>query len=141
MNKNVKVEKLEKKWFIVDAKDKILGRLASRIASVLRGKDKASFAPNADKGDYVIIINAEKVKVTGKKYSLKTYFTHSTYPGGGKFRTFEEQLVKNPTKILKNAIKGMVPKNALGREVLRKLFIYTGTEHKHQAQKPVELKV
>lgn len=131
----------ERKWLLIDAEDKTLGRLATKIATILRGKDKPSFVPYLDKGDYVVVINAEKVKLTGKKPEQKTYFRHSTYPGGGKTRTFQEQLEKDPAKILLHAVKGMIPKNTLGRAVAKKLFIYAGKEHKHQAQKPVEIKV
>lgn len=140
--KKHKVKKVpERKWYLVDAQDKILGRLATRVASVLRGKEKPSFVPYMDKGDYVIIINAEKVKVTGKKTEQKIYYRHSTYPGGLKKRTYQEQMNRDPRKIILHAVKGMIPKNTLGRDICRKLFIYDNAQHKHQAQKPVELKI
>ncbi len=127
---------IEKKWFVVDAEGQTLGRLASEVASVLRGKNKPTYTPHIDTGDYVIIVNAEKIKVTGKKLNQKTYFTHSGYIGGDKQVTLKEKLQKKPEDVLKLAIKGMLPKGPLGRSMNKKLFVYAGPEHPHQAQKP-----
>lgn len=127
---------IEKKWFVVDAEGQTLGRLASEVASVLRGKNKPTYTPHIDTGDYVIIVNAEKIKVTGKKLDQKTYFTHSGYIGGDKQVTLKEKLQKKPTDVLRLAVKGMLPKGPLGRSMAKKLFIYVGAEHPHQAQKP-----
>ncbi|MDL2228440.1 50S ribosomal protein L13 [Odoribacter sp. OttesenSCG-928-L07] len=131
-NKNTVV----KEWILIDAEDQVLGRLASRVAMILRGKHKPSYTPHVDCGDNVIIINAEKIKLTGLKKDQKEYVRHSGYPGSQRFRTVNEMLVKDPTFILNNAIKGMLPKNALGRQLLRNLRIYAGTEHNHEAQEP-----
>ncbi len=133
--------KAPKNWFVIDADGKVLGRMATRIANILRGKEKPSFVTHQDAGDYVIVINAEKVRVTGNKATAKLYHRHSTYPGGLKTRTYREQMDKDPTEILRKAVKGMVPKNILGREVMRKLFVYAGPNHEHKAQKPTELKI
>lgn len=127
---------IEKKWFVVDAEGQTLGRLASEVASVLRGKNKPTYTPHIDTGDYVIIVNAEKIKVTGKKLLQKTYFTHSGYIGGDKQVTLKEKLQKKPEDVLKLAIKGMLPKGPLGRSMNKKLFVYAGPEHPHAAQKP-----
>ncbi|MDR2084001.1 MAG: 50S ribosomal protein L13 [Bacteroidales bacterium] len=125
-----------KEWILIDAEDQVLGRLASRVAMILRGKHKPSYTPHVDCGDNVIIINAEKVKVTGQKVDQKEYVRHSGYPGSQRFRTVREMMVKDPTFVLNHAIKGMLPKNALGRELLRNVRIYVGPEHKHEAQEP-----
>jgi len=127
---------IERKWYVVDAADQTLGRLASEVAKVLRGKNKPSFTPFLDCGDYVIIVNAEKFKVSGKKMQQKTYFSHSKYVGGWKQTTMEEMLEKHPEKVIEHAVKGMLPKGALGNQMYKKLFVYCGPEHKHQAQKP-----
>ncbi len=134
-------DKAPKKWFVVNAEGKVLGRLATRIANVLRGKEKPSFVPHQDAGDYVVVINAEKIRVTGNKETGMVYYRHSRYPGGLKQRTLKEQRAIDPTEIIRSAVRGMVPKNVLGREVLRKLFVYAGPKHSHQAQKPIELNV
>jgi large subunit ribosomal protein L13 len=126
-------------WYVVDATDKVLGRLASQIAKYLRGKHKPEFTPHADVGDYMIVINAEKIRVTGKKTQDKVYYTHSGYPGGIKETTYEKLQEKNPVKIIEIAVKGMMPKNPLGREMLRKLKVYMGSEHPHIAQTPVAI--
>ncbi|MCZ6677253.1 MAG: 50S ribosomal protein L13 [Candidatus Poribacteria bacterium] len=126
----------EIKWYVVDANEKVLGRLATQIAMVLRGKHRPTFTPHTDMGYRVAVINAEKVIVTGNKATQKTYFRYSGYPGGGKFRTFEEQMQKKPEEILRHAVKGMLPKNRLGRKLIKKLKIYTGPNHPHQAQQP-----
>ena len=129
-------DKIERKWYVVDAADCTLGRLASEVAKILRGKNKPQFTPHIDTGDYVIIVNAEKIKVTGKKLDQKVYYHHSGYVGGMKETTLKEMLAKKPEKVLELAVKGMLPKGPLGRSMLKKLFVYAGTEHKHEAQKP-----
>lgn len=127
---------VEKNWVLVDAKDEVLGRLASKVAKILRGKNKPSFTPHVDCGDNVIVINASQIKLTGKKMTQKQYFSHSGYPGGQKTTTPEELLSKQPIKVVERAIKGMLPKNRLGSELFRNLFVYEGSDHKHEAQKP-----
>ena len=132
-------ETVEKEWFIVDANDVVLGRLASVVAMVLRGKHKPSFTPHVDCGDKVIVINAEKIKLTGKKMSDKKYVRHSGYPGGQRFQTPEDLLSKKPTAVVEKAIKGMLPKSRLGSEMFRNLFVYAGENHPHEAQQPKTL--
>lgn len=127
---------IDRKWYVVDAADKTLGRLASEIAKVLRGKNKPIFTPHADTGDYVIVINAEKIKVTGKKLDQKIYYHHSDYVGGMKETTLKEKLAKKPEQVIELAVKGMLPKGPLGRQMYTKLHVYAGPEHKHEAQKP-----
>ena len=127
---------IERKWYVVDATNMTLGRLASEVAKVLRGKNKPIFTPFLDTGDYVIVINAEKIKVTGKKMDQKIYYKHSDYVGGMKETTLKEQLAKKPEAVVEMAVKGMLPKGPLGRQMYTKLFVYAGPEHKHQAQKP-----
>ena len=127
---------IERKWYVVDAKDVVLGRLATEVATILRGKHKPTFTPNMDCGDYVIIINAGKVALTGKKLTDKIYYKHSGYSGGLKTRTVKEMLEKQPQKVVEFAVKGMLPKNKLGNKMYKKLFVYCGEEHPHQAQKP-----
>jgi large subunit ribosomal protein L13 len=129
-------ETVEKEWILVDAKDQALGRLSSRVAMILRGKHKPDFTPHVDGGDYVIIINAEKVKMTGNKLSQKEYVRHTGYPGGQRTEKAERLLHRKPTAILENAIKGMLPKNRLGSELFRNLFVYAGEKHPHEAQQP-----
>ena len=129
-------DKIERKWYVVDAEGCTLGRLASGVASVLRGKNKPQFTPHVDTGDYVIIVNADKIKVTGRKLDEKIYYNHSKYVGGMKETTLRELLAKKPEKVTELAVKGMLPKGPLGREMYRKLFVYAGPEHKHAAQKP-----
>ena len=131
-----KGEAVERKWYVVDATDKTLGRLASEVAKVLRGKHKPTYTPFLDCGDYVIIVNAEKFAVTGKKMDQKTYFSHSDYVGGVKLTTLREMSQKHPERVIEHAVKGMLPKGALGNQMYRKLFVYCGPEHKHAAQKP-----
>ena len=126
---------IERKWYVVDATDKTLGRLASEVAKVLRGKNKPIFTPHIDTGDYVIIVNAEKVQVTGKKLDQKVYYHHSDYVGGMKETTLREMMAKKPEKVIELAVKGMLPKGPLGREMYKKLYVYAGPDHKHQAQK------
>ncbi|MCM1326134.1 MAG: 50S ribosomal protein L13 [Bacteroidales bacterium] len=127
---------IDRKWYVVDAANMTLGRLASEVAKVLRGKNKPIFTPHMDTGDYVIVINAEKVKVTGKKLDQKIYYHHSDYVGGMKETTLREKLNKKPEEVVELAIKGMLPKGPLGREMFTKLHVYAGPEHKHEAQKP-----
>jgi large subunit ribosomal protein L13 len=130
-----------KKWWLINAEGVVLGRLASRVANILRGKDKASYTPFFDAGDFVIIINADKVKLTGKKEEQKVYYRHSGYVGGIKKIDYKHLLATHPDRILTHAVKGMLPKNKLNRKILKKLKVYAGAEHKHQAQKPETLKV
>ena len=132
---------IERKWYVVDATDKTLGRLASEVAKILRGKHKPTYTPFLDTGDYVIIVNAGKFRVTGKKMTQKTYFSHSKYIGGWKEVTLEEMLKKHPEKVLEHAVKGMLPKGALGEQMYRKLFVYCDAVHPHQAQKPEALEL
>lgn len=127
---------IEKKWYVVDATDMTLGRLASEVANVLRGKNKPIYTPTVDTGDYVIIINAEKIKVTGKKLDQKTYWHHSDYIGGQKETTLRKMLQEKPERVLEHAVKGMLPKGSLGRQMFTKLHVYAGPEHEHAAQKP-----
>ena len=129
-------DKIERKWYVVDAEGCTLGRLASGVASVLRGKNKPQFTPHVDTGDYVIIVNADKIKVTGKKLEQKIYYNHSDYVGGMRETTLKEMLAKKPERVIELAVKGMLPKGPLGREMYTKLFVYAGPEHKHAAQKP-----
>lgn len=131
---------IERKWYVVDAAGCTLGRLASEVAKVLRGKNKPIFTPHADTGDYVIIVNADKVVVTGKKLDQKIYYHHSDYVGGMKETTLREKLAKAPVEVVELAVKGMLPKGPLGRRMYKKLFVYAGAEHPHAAQKPEELK-
>lgn len=130
---------IDRKWYVVDATGMTLGRLASEVASVLRGKNKPIFTPHIDTGDYVIVINAEKIAVTGKKMDQKIYYKHSDYVGGMKEATLREKLAKKPEEVIEHAVKGMLPKGPLGREMYKKLFVYAGPEHKHAAQKPETL--
>ena len=134
-------DKIERKWYVVDAEGCTLGRLASGVASVLRGKNKPQFTPHVDTGDYVIIVNADKVKVTGKKMDQKVYYHHSDYVGGMKETTLKEKLAKKPEQVLELAVKGMLPKGPLGRQMYRKLYVYAGPDHKHAAQQPKELEI
>ena len=131
---------LERKWYVVDAEGQTLGRLSAEVAKVLRGKNKPVFTPHADCGDYVIVVNAEKIKVTGKKLDQKIYYHHSDYVGGMKETTLRDKLAKAPTEVVELAVKGMLPKGPLGRRMYKKLFVYAGPEHPHAAQKPEELK-
>ncbi len=134
-----KTAEIERRWYIVDAENKVLGRLATRIATVLRGKHKPYFSPHQDTGDFVIVINADKVRLTGAKETDKEYFRHTGYPGGGKFRTVAELRAKHPERIIQHAVKGMLPKGPLGRQQFRKLKVYAGTDHPHEAQQPEPL--
>ena len=134
-------DKIDRKWYVVDAKGATLGRLASEVASVLRGKNKPEFTPHADCGDYVIVINAAEVKVTGKKLDQKIYYNHSEYVGGMRETTLRELLAKKPERVVELAVKGMLPKGPLGRDMYRKLHVYAGESHGHQAQKPVVMEI
>ena len=129
-------DKIERKWYVVDAEGQSLGRLCYGIANVLRGKNKPVFTPNVDTGDYVIVINADKVKVTGKKMDQKIYYNHSDYVGGMKETTLKEMMAKKPENVIELAVKGMLPKGPLGRAMIKKLHVYAGAEHAHAAQKP-----
>ena len=129
-------DKIERKWYVVDAEGQTLGRLAAEVAKVLRGKNKPEFTPHIDTGDNVIVINAEKIKVTGKKLDQKVYYHHSDYVGGMKETTLREMMAKKPQQVIELAVKGMLPKGPLGRTMIKKLHVYAGAEHAHQAQKP-----
>ena len=133
-----KKDEIEKKWWLINAEGKILGRLATEVAVLLRGKKKPEYVDFLDSGDFVIIINAEKVKTTGKKLEQKKYYSHSGYPGGLKEKTLKEMLDKKPEEVIRKAVKGMIPKNKLGRAVYKKLKVYRGPHHPHEAQKPQE---
>ena len=132
---------IERKWYVVDATGHTLGRLSSEIAKVLRGKNKPTYTPHIDTGDYVVVINADKIKVSGKKLDDKVYYSHSDYVGGFKSTTLREKMAKEPTFAIEHAVKGMLPKGPLGRQMLKKLFVYAGPEHKQQAQKPEALEI
>ncbi|MGQ9798063.1 MAG: 50S ribosomal protein L13 [Ignavibacterium sp.] len=136
MTKFIKSEDADKKWYLVDAKDQILGRLASEVAKIIRGKNKPTFTPNMDTGDFVVVINADKVKLTGKRSELKQYIRYSGYPGGQKITSVREIKQSKPEFLVENAVKGMLPKNRLGRKLIKKLKVYTGESHPHIAQKP-----
>lgn len=139
--KMLSAHNVERKWYVVDANGKTLGRLATQVASVLRGKHNPFYTPHVDCGDYVVVINAEKIVLTGNKWDDKTYYRHSGYPGGLKERSAKEVMQKFPTRMVESAVKGMLPKSTLGRAMYRKLFVYAGEEHPHQAQQPIVLEV
>jgi large subunit ribosomal protein L13 len=136
---NAKPGEIDRRWYVVDAEGQTLGRLATRIADTLRGKNKAQYTPHVDTGDFVVVVNAEKITVTGKKLDDKIYYRHSGYPGGLRSRTLREQLDRRPTEVLRKAVKGMLPRNRLSRTQLTKLKIYAGPEHPHEAQAPTPL--
>lgn len=138
---SAKISDVERKWYVIDADGKTLGRLASEVASILRGKKKPIFTPHIDTGDYVIVINAEKIDVTGKKRENKIYKSYSGYPGGLKKLSFEQLQEKKPEEIIRHAVKGMMPKGKLGRQMFKKLKVYSGPEHNHEAQKPEVLEI
>lgn len=138
---SAKREKVERKWHIIDAEGEVVGRLCSKIATVLRGKHKPSYTPHVDTGDYVIVVNAEKVRFTGNKLYQKEYQRYSGYPGGQKSRSAKEMLDKKPISVIEIAVKGMLPKNRLGRAMFKKLFVYEGEAHPHEAQQPEELEL
>ena len=131
----------ERKWYVVDATDKVLGRLAVKIATYLRGKHKPQFTPNSDVGDFIVVINAEKIKLTGNKLEGKIYYHHTGYPGGIKSETARKRLEREPGAVITHAVKGMLPKNRLGNALIRKLKVYSGSEHPHSAQKPENLNI
>jgi len=132
----VKTDDADRKWYVVDATDQVLGRLAAKVASVIRGKNKPSFTPNMDTGDFVIVVNADKIKMTGKRELQKTYFRHTGYPGGGKELSYQQMKEKHPERIVEFAVRGMLPKTKLGRQLGKKLKVYVGSDHPHTAQKP-----
>ena len=132
---------IERKWYVVDAEGQTLGRLATVVAATLRGKNKPTFTPFLDTGDYVIVVNADKITVTGKKLDQKTYFSHSKYIGGVRETSLREMMAKKPEKVIEHAVIGMLPKGPLGRQMAKKLFVYAGAEHQHQAQKPETLTI
>jgi large subunit ribosomal protein L13 len=136
---SVKAGEITRRWFVVDAEGKVLGRLATEIARVLRGKHKPTYTPHLDTGDFVVVINADKVRLTGRKEDQKTYFRHTGYMGHERFIPFREMLAKHPERVIELAVKGMLPKNALGRQMRHKLKVYAGTEHPHSAQQPESL--
>jgi large subunit ribosomal protein L13 len=138
---NAKPGEIQQRWYVVDAEGRTLGRLATQIADVLRGKTKPEYTPHVDTGDFVVVVNAEKIHVTGKKLDDKIYYRHSGYPGGLKQRTLREQLDRRPTEVLRMAVKGMLPRNRLARKQLTKLKIYAGPQHPHEAQRPEPLPV
>lgn len=135
---SLKKEDVNRDWFVIDVADKVLGRVATKIADRIRGKDKPTFTPHTDGGDYVVVINADKVKVTGSKFENKKYYSHSLYPGGLKTKTFKELNEKNPEKIIEEAVKGMLPKNKLGKSIIKKLKVFSGPKHDHESQQPKE---
>ena len=136
ITKFVKPEDANQKWYIIDAKDQVLGRLAAKVARVIRGKEKPIFTPNMDTGDFVVVINAEKIRMTGKRETQKTYFSHSMFPGGARVRSYAEIMEKKPEFAIETAVKGMLPKTRLGRKLIKKLKVYVGEAHPHSAQKP-----
>jgi large subunit ribosomal protein L13 len=140
--KSTKAEDVERRWFVVDAEDVVLGRLATRVASILRGKHRPIFTPHVDTGEYVIVVNAEKIKLTGRKLEQKTYFRHTGYPGGIRSITADKLLAStHADRVVTSAVRGMLPKNGLGRKMFAKLKVYTGPDHPHEAQKPEELRI
>ncbi len=136
-----KKEEVERRWYLIDAEGKVLGRLATEVAKILRGKNKPIFTPHVDTGDFVVVVNAEKVTLTGDKKKNKTYYHHTGYPGGIREITAEKLLVKKPTELIWRAVKGMLPKNSLGRKMLRKLKVYAGPRHPHEAQNPIPIQI
>jgi large subunit ribosomal protein L13 len=136
----VKSSEVDQKWYVVDAADKILGRMASDLAMRLMGKDKPSYTPNTDTGDYIVVVNAEKIRLTGNKLDKKVYYWHTGYPGGIKSETARERLAKKPADVITRAVRGMLPKSRLGKSMLSKLKVYAGPEHPHEAQKPEDIK-
>ena len=135
---SLKKQDVKRNWFVIDVSDKILGRIAVKIADKIRGKDKTSFTPHTDGGDYVIVVNAEKIKVTGSKYDNKKYYRHSLFPGGLKTENFKDLVAKNPERILEEAVKGMLPKNKLNKSIIKKLKVFSGPNHNHESQQPKE---
>jgi large subunit ribosomal protein L13 len=138
---SAKPAEVERTWYVVDGENAVVGRLASKVASILRGKHKPSFTPHVDTGDYVIVINADKVRFTGQKETAKEYFSHSGYPGGVTVTKVKDMRARKPTFLVQNAVKGMLPKGPLGRSMIKKLKVYAGADHPHEAQQPEELKI
>lgn len=138
---SAKTHEVKRDWYVVDASNKVLGRMATEIARRLRGKHKAEYTPHVDTGDYIVVLNAEKVVVTGSKFTDKTYYSHTGFPGGIKSTSFEKLQKKDPVRIIELAVKGMLPRNPLGREMYRKLKVYAGDQHPHLAQQPIELEI
>jgi large subunit ribosomal protein L13 len=136
-----KKEELEQKWYLVNAEGKVLGRLATELAKILRGKNKPTYTPHLDTGDFIIVVNAGKLTLTGKKMKDKIYYHHTGYPGGIKEMSAEKLLAKKPTEMIRMAVKGMLPKNSLGRQMFRKLKVYAGPNHPHEAQKPISIEI
>ena len=136
-----KLTEIERKHYVVDAEGQVLGRLATKVASVLRGKGKTNFSPHLDTGDFVIVVNASKVELTGKKADQRTYFSHSGHPGAGKFVTVSKMMETRPHEVVRRAVRGMLPKNKLGRKMLKKLRVYAGPDHPHEAQRPEKLEI
>jgi len=136
-----KNKSIERKWYLVDAEGQVLGRLSTQLADILRGKNKAEFTPHVDCGDYVVVVNTAKIKVTGNKMEDKAYYRHSGYPGGIKKETFSEKIAKNPNEIIAHSVKGMLPKNKLSEEIIKKLKLFPGESHDHEAQKPEKIKL
>lgn len=141
MTRFTKKDEVERNWYIVDASDKVLGRLASRIATYLRGKHKPQFTPNVDTGDFIVVVNAEKIRLTGNKLEQKVYYHHTGYPGGIKAETAKSRIKRKPEQMIIDAVWGMLPKNRLGRKMIKKLKVYRGSEHPHHAQKPEPLNI
>ena len=139
--RSAKQEEVERKWHLVDASGQTVGRIATQIATLLRGKHKASFTPHVDTGDFVVVVNAAQVKMTGKRMEQKEYYHNTLYPGGARFEKYSELLAKHPERIISEAVKGMLPKNSLGRKTFKKLKVYAGAEHEHAAQNPVTFQV
>ncbi len=138
--KSAKKSEVERKWHLIDAEDMIVGRMCTQIASILRGKHKPSYTPHVDTGDFIVVINAEKIRFTGKKMTDKVYLRYTGFPGGQKAETPMSFLAKRPGAVIENAVRGMLPKNRLGRQMFKKMFVYAGPDHKHAAQSPVQLK-
>lgn len=138
---SAKAHEVKRDWFVIDATDKVLGRLATEVARRLRGKHKAEYTPHVDTGDFIVIVNADKIRVTGNKSTDKMYYHHTGFPGGIKSISFEKLLAKDPKRVIERAVKGMLPKNPLGREMFRKMKIYAGAEHPHTAQQPQQLQI
>lgn len=136
-----KPNEVEREWLLIDAEDQVLGRVASKAAHILKGKHKPQYTPHVDTGDFVVIVNADKIRISGVKVTSKEYYRHSGYPGGLKCETFQEAMEKHPERVIEHAVKGMLPKNTLGRAMAKKLKVYAGAEHPHMAQKPREIKM
>ena len=139
--KSIRKEDVERSWYLLDAEDQILGRFATVVANKLRGKDKPTYTPHVDNGDFIVVVNAKKIRVTGNKFEQKKYYRHSLYPGGLKTASFKEKIDKDPESIILKAVKGMLPKNKLSNQILKKLKVYSGDSHPHEAQNPIPIKL